>query len=55
MTMAAIGALPLTGSAAGNHTGNLYSVIPIKGTVTDAELLMYERLVAALTPGAPSF
>lgn len=35
--------------------GPIGPVLAIKGTVTDAELLMYERLVAALTPGAPSF
>ena len=35
--------------------GSTGPVLAIKGTVTDAELLMYERLVASLTPGAPTF
>lgn len=35
--------------------GSIGPVIFIKGTVSDAELLMYERLVAALTPNGPVF
>jgi len=35
--------------------GNIGPVIAIKGTVTDAELLLLERFVASLTPNAPSF
>jgi hypothetical protein len=50
-TSGAIGASP-TGAY---FKGSIGPVIAIKGTVSDADLLMLERFVASLTPNAPSF
>ena len=63
-TTVALGSSTYTSGSVGSNTGGSYGsrfhgtlgpVLTIKGTVTDAELLMYERLIAALTPGAPTF
>lgn len=52
MTKATIGA---NGTNSESFIGPIGPVLAIKGTVTDAELLLLERFVAALTPNAPSF
>jgi len=43
------GYIGLEGNGAGNFTGSIYPVIAIKGTVTDADLLTLERLVASMS------
>lgn len=48
-----IGAHKLT--ATNLHQGSIGPVIAGKGTLTDSEMLTLERLVASLTPNAPSF
>ena len=35
--------------------GSISIVIVVKGTLTDAELLLLERFAASVTPGAPVF
>jgi hypothetical protein len=61
-TSVVTGTTTLTGASVGSQgaignyvTGSVGQVISIRGTVADAELLMYERLIAALTPNGPVF
>ena len=58
------GAMTLTTSKVGVQTriadanylsGSISIVIVVKGTLTDAELLLLERFAASVTPGAPVF
>ena len=58
------GATTLTTSKVGVQTriadanylsGSISIVIAVKGTLTDAELLLLERFAASVTPGAPVF
>ena len=54
ITSAAIGVAP-QGTPDSYMNGSTGPVLAIKGTVSDSDLLMYERLIAALTPNGPVF
>lgn len=48
-SMACIGARPFAGAVGEFWKGNIYPVIAIKGTVTDADLLILEKFVGSLS------
>jgi hypothetical protein len=54
VTTARIGATAIT-AASVFFNGQISQVLPLKGTFTDADMLVLERFAASVTPNAPSF